>query len=72
MQVARIITLLGIFSLLSFSLNIHSGYTGMTNFGVIFFAGIGAVFVGLLSAPIATNGYWLGPLEETVFSILLA
>lgn len=72
MQVARIITLLGIFSLLSFSLNVHSGYTGMTNFGVIFFAGIGAVFVGLLSAPIATNGYGWGPLEATVFSILLA
>ncbi|MBI64593.1 MAG: hypothetical protein CL778_04890 [Chloroflexi bacterium] len=72
MQVARIITLLGIFSLLSFSLNIHSGLTGMTNFGVIFFAGIGAVFVGILSAPIATNGYGWGAIEATFFAVIIA
>ncbi len=72
MQVARIVTLLGIFSLLSFSLNIHSGLTGMTNFGVIFFAGIGAVFVGILSAPIATNGYGWGAIEATFFAVIIA
>ena len=72
MQVARIVTLLGIFSLLSFSLNIHSGLTGMTNFGVIFFAGIGAVFVGILSAPIATNGYGWGAIEATFFAVIVA
>ena len=72
MQVARIVTLLGIFSLLSFSLNIHSGLTGMTNFGVIFFAGIGAVFVGILSAPIATNGYGWGAMEATFFAVIIA
>ena len=72
MQIARIVALLGIFSLLSFSLNIHSGFTGMTNFGVIFFAGIGAVLVGILSAPIETNGYGWGALEATIFAVLLA
>ena len=72
MQIARIVALLGIFSLLSFSLNIHSGFTGMTNFGVIFFAGIGAVFVGILSAPVETNGYGWGSLEATIFAVLLA
>ena len=41
MQVARIVTLLGIFGLASFSLNLHTGFTGMTNFGVIFFIGLG-------------------------------
>ena len=72
MQVARIITLLGIFTLLSISLNLHSGFTGMTNFGVVFFAGIGAVTVGLLSAPIATNGYGWGYVEASLFAIILA
>jgi branched-chain amino acid transport system permease protein len=72
MQLARIVALLGIFSLLGFSLNIHSGFTGMTNFGVIFFAGIGAVFVGILSAPIETNGYGWGAFEAAIFAVLLA
>ena len=56
MQVARIVALVGIFGLAAFSLNLHTGITGMTNFGVIFFVGIGAVTVGLLSAPVETNG----------------
>ncbi|MFL2664679.1 MAG: ABC transporter permease [Dehalococcoidia bacterium] len=72
MQVARIFTLLGIFSLLSFSLNLHTGYTGMTNFGVVFFAGIGAVTVGLLTSPIATNGYGWNSFEASIFAIILS
>ena len=48
---------------MSFSLNLHTGYTGMVNFGVIFFVGIGAVFVGVTTAPEEMNGYgWsIGP-----------
>ncbi|MDP6417182.1 MAG: hypothetical protein QGG54_19425, partial [Gammaproteobacteria bacterium] len=65
MQVARIITLVGIFGLAAFSLNLHTGITGMTNFGVIFFIGIGAVIVGLLSTPVATNGYGWNPWTAT-------
>ncbi len=72
MQVARIFTLLGIFTLLSLSLNLHTGYTGMTNFGVIFFAAIGAVIVGLLTSPIATNGYGWGAFEASIFAVIIS
>lgn len=72
LQVARIVTLVGIFGLASFSLNLHTGITGMTNFGVIFFVGIGAVVVGLLSAPVATHGYGWSPWTATVVAVLIA
>ncbi|MDP6652355.1 MAG: hypothetical protein QGF90_09660, partial [Gammaproteobacteria bacterium] len=72
LQVARIITLVGIFCLAAFSLNLHTGLTGMTNFGVIFFVGIGAVSVGLLSAPVATNGYGWAPWMATIVAVLLS
>jgi branched-chain amino acid transport system permease protein len=72
LQVARIITLVGIFSLASFSLNLHTGVTGMTNFGVIFFVGIGAVIVGLLSAPVVTNGYGWPPWMATIAAVLIS
>ena len=72
MQVARIVTLVGIFGLAAFSLNLHTGLTGMTNFGVIFFVGIGAVTVGLLSAPVATNGYGWSPWMATIVAVLIA
>ena len=51
MQISRIIVVLSIFSILAISLNLHTGYTGMTNFGVIFFAGLGAVTVSILTVP---------------------
>ncbi|HJM52485.1 MAG TPA: ABC transporter permease [Dehalococcoidia bacterium] len=72
LQVARIIILVGIFSLMAFSLNLHTGLTGMTNFGVIFFVGIGAVTVGLLSAPVETNGYGWAPWQATSVAVLLS
>ena len=72
MQVARIVTLLGIFGLASFSLNLHTGITGMTNFGVIFFIGVGAVTVGILSAPIATNGYGWSPWMAGIVAVLIS
>ena len=72
LQVARIVTLVGIFGLACFSLNLHTGITGMTNFGVIFFVGIGAVTVGLLSAPVATNGYGWNPFAASVVAVLIA
>ena len=72
LQVARIVTLVGIFGLACFSLNMHTGITGMTNFGVIFFVGIGAVIVGLLSAPVETNGYGWSPWMATIVAILIA
>ena len=72
LQVARIFTLLGIFGLAAFSLNLHTGITGMTNFGVIFFVGIGAVVVGLLSAPVETNGYGWNPIAATFVAVIIA
>ena len=72
LQVARIITLVGFFGLACFSLNLHTGLTGMTNFGVIFFVGIGAVVVGLLSAPVATNGYGWNPWMATIVAVGLS
>jgi len=72
LQVARIVTLVGIFGLAAFSLNLHTGVTGMTNFGVIFFVGIGAVTVGLLAAPVATNGYGWSPWTATIVAVLVA
>jgi len=72
LQVARIITLVGIFGLMAFSLNLHTGVTGMTNFGVIFFVGIGAVTVGLLAAPVETNGYGWNPLAATFVAVVIA
>lgn len=72
LQVARIITLVSIFGLASFSLNLHTGLTGMTNFGIIFFIGIGAVIVGLLSAPITTNGYGMDPWMATIIAVLIS
>ena len=72
LQVARIITLVGIFGLMSFSLNLHTGMTGMTNFGVIFFVGLGAVTVGLLSAPVETNGYGWAPWQATIVAVAIS
>ncbi|MEE8045666.1 MAG: ABC transporter permease, partial [Dehalococcoidia bacterium] len=72
LQVARVIALVGIFGLMTFSLNLHTGFTGMTNFGVIFFVGIGAISVGLLSAPVETNGYGWAPWQATIVAVLVA
>ena len=57
---------------MSFSLNLHTGYTGMVNFGVIFFVSIGAISVGILTAPERLHGYEWGILPATVFGVVLA
>ncbi len=69
MGMARTLTLLSIFGILALSLNLHTGYTGMTNFGVIFFASIGAITVGLMSA--GYGWYWWQGLLLTIPIALL-
>ena len=61
LQVSNVLITLSIFILMSFSLNLHTGYTGMVNFGVIFFVAIGTITVGILTAPGAT-WLWMGNL----------
>ena len=48
LQVSNLATFLSIYLILSLSLNLSTGYTGLLNFGVIFFASIGAIGVGVL------------------------
>ncbi|MBT4051227.1 MAG: ABC transporter permease [Euryarchaeota archaeon] len=72
LQVSNVLLTLSIFILMSFSLNLHTGVTGMVNFGVIFFVGIGAITVGILTAPTEVHGYAWPVLPATVVAILLA
>ncbi len=57
LQVSNLVTTLTIFLILALSLNLHTGVTGLLNFGVIFFAGVGAITVGILTAPKELFGY---------------
>ena len=72
LQVSNIAITLSIFILMAFSLNLHTGYTGMVNFGVIFFVGIGAFTVGILTCSERLGGYDWGVFPATVLAILLA
>ena len=72
LQVSNVLITLSIFVLMSFSLNLHTGYTGMVNFGVIFFVAIGTITVGILTAPKELHGYGWGILPATLIGITLA
>ncbi|MEC7720280.1 MAG: ABC transporter permease [Candidatus Thermoplasmatota archaeon] len=72
LQVSNVLITLSIFVLMSFSLNLHTGYTGMVNFGVIFFVAIGTITVGILTAPKELHGYGWGILPATLIGISLA
>ena len=72
LQVSNVLLTLSIFILMAFSLNLHTGYTGMVNFGIIFFVSIGAITVSILSAPERVHGYDWGILEATIVGMLLA
>ncbi len=62
-----VITKMVIFAIMAISLNLHTGYSGLVNFGVIFFAGIGAVGTGLL-----ISAYGVDPLLSIAISVLIA
>ncbi|MBL52260.1 MAG: hypothetical protein CMG57_09935 [Candidatus Marinimicrobia bacterium] len=72
LQVSNVLVSLAIFILMAFSLNLHTGYTGMVNFGVIFFVGIGTITVGILTAPQELHGYGWGILPATIMGVALA
>ena len=72
LQVSNVLLTLSIFILMAFSLNLHTGYTGMVNFGIIFFVSIGAITVGILTAPEDLHGYGWGILPATIVGIVLA
>ena len=57
---------------MAFSLNLHTGYTGMVNFGVIFFVGVGAITVCVLTAPTEMNGYGWDILPASIVAISLS
>ena len=72
LQVSNVLLTLSIFILMSFSLNLHTGYTGMVNFGVIFFVAIGTITVGILTAPENLHGYDWAILPALLIALLLA
>ncbi|MDP6921228.1 MAG: branched-chain amino acid ABC transporter permease, partial [Candidatus Thalassarchaeum sp.] len=72
LQVSNVLLTLAIFSLMAFSLNLHTGITGMVNFGVIFFVGVGAITVGILTAPKDLHGYDWPIFWAVVVAVLLA
>ena len=71
-QSSNVISTICVFVLMSFALNLHTGYTGMVNFGIIFFVGVGAITVAILSAPKNYYGYGWGILPATIFAVLLS
>ena len=71
-QVSNVMLTLSIFILMAFSLNLHTGVTGMVNFGVIFFVGVGAITVGVLTAPHEMNGYGWDVLPAAIVAVLLS
>ena len=71
-QVSNVVSTLSIFILMCFSLNLHTGYTGMVNFGVIFFVAIGAILVGILTAPKEMHGYGWGVVPALIAGLAVA
>ena len=79
-NISNIILSISIFILMGFCLNLHTGITGMVNFGIIFFVAIGAVAVGVLTGPVKYNGYdwpifwalFLGLVASATFGWMLA
>ena len=72
LQVSNVLLTLSIFILMAFSLNLHTGYTGMVNFGIIFFVSVGAITVSILTAPERVFGYNWGILEATIVAMMLS
>ena len=72
LQVSNVLTSLAVFALMAFALNLHTGITGMVNFGIIFFVGVGAITVGILTAPKDLHGYDWPVFWAVVAGVLLS
>ena len=72
LQVSNLVTFLSIYLIMSLSLNLSTGYTGLLNFGVIFFVSIGAIGVGVLTAPSDVAGYGWPIIPALLFSMSVA
>jgi len=72
LQLSNLTTFLCIFLIMSLSLNLSTGYTGLLNFGVIFFVSIGAIGVGVLTASSDVAGYGWPILPALIFSMFVA
>ena len=71
LQVSNFIVTLSIFLILAYSLNLHTGMTGLLNFGIIFFAAVGAIVVGILTAPGELYGYDWPILPALIVAIII-
>ncbi|MHA2028400.1 MAG: branched-chain amino acid ABC transporter permease [Candidatus Kariarchaeaceae archaeon] len=65
--IIQIITLICIFTIAGMSLNIHTGLTGMVNFGVVFFVAIGAITTAMLP-----GNYGIHPFTAMLIGIALS
>lgn len=72
LQVSNLVTFLSIYLIMSLSLNLSTGYTGLLNFGVIFFVSIGAIGVGVLTASSDVAGYGWPIIPAVLFSMSVA
>lgn len=71
-NISNIVLSICIFILMGFCLNLHTGITGMVNFGIIFFVALGALAVGILSGPEKYNGYNWPIYWALIFGLLAA
>ena len=71
LQLSNVMVTFAIFAILALSLNLQTGITGQLNFGVIFFASIGAIVVGILTAPKELHGYDWPIVYAVLFSMVI-
>jgi branched-chain amino acid transport system permease protein len=79
---AGVITLIGIYSVLTIALNLHGGYAGLSSFGIVGFMAIGAYTYTILTIgpPVGDNIYrfgfnfpwWVGLLGAAAVTIIFA
>lgn len=67
-----LLSLAGMYLLLSLGLNVHWGYSGLINFSVAAFFGIGAYGAALMTASGSPLGLELGPIVGLVVGLLAA